>query len=122
MSITEFLLARIADDEAIARDEVAQYESVGQRPPRPLGLISELGWVGVGFMSDPAIAIDTTRVLAECAAKRAIVERHDSDAWDFACEAEGRGRPNPDACQDLRALAAIYADHPDYRDEWEADA
>lgn len=79
--LAAFLLARIADDEEIAK-------------------------------SDPA------RVLAECGAKRRIVERWQKllpldidDHPGFAGERLGLAR----ACQ---ALAAVYADHPDYREEW----
>ena len=59
---------------------------------------------------------DPTRVLAECAAKRAIIalfnpddktETWDGEAW--------RASGIEDA---LLALAAVYADHPDYRQEW----
>lgn len=83
-----------------------------------------------------------TRVLAECAAKRAIIKtaqarhyvNHD-DSW-YTCPAAKLGvdTNNPDALMSdaqgkctcgydgttptLRHLATIYDNHPDYRQEW----
>lgn len=83
-TLTQFLRARIAEDEATAR--VAN------------------DW---NFTAE-------ARVLAECEAKRRIVESaefvrdtpsiHD-DARTFMSNV-------------LRRLAAVYAEHPDYREEW----
>jgi hypothetical protein len=84
-SITEFLEARIADDEGLATEALPGEPSVwGAR-----------GWY------DPA------RVLAECAAKRAIIETQPVSKI--------AALPNPFI---LRALAAVYSGHPDYRQEW----
>ena len=101
MNITDFLLARIEEDESRA----AYY----------------------------GLALGTGRVLAECTAKRAIIEAH--PPVDYS----GMGMTSPDACvvcgievgmsdweyakgsfpcDTLRALAAIYKDHPDYQQEW----
>ena len=44
-----------------------------------------------------------------CAAKRRIVEDHE---WD-----ETEGSPVAHS-RELRHLAAAYASHPDYREEW----
>lgn len=53
---------------------------------------------------------DPARVLAECEAKRQIVER--CAAVDFAM-------PSTHLAHGVLALLALpYADHPDYRDEW----
>jgi hypothetical protein len=55
---------------------------------------------------------DPARVLAECEAKRRIVElvldRPIRDHGDCKCE----------SCWTLRLVALPYADHPDYRAEW----
>lgn len=72
----------------------------------------------VADISDPETARhiarhDPARVLAEVEAKRQIVEHHGEPhecpeydvAWDSPCPT-------------LRHLAAVYADHPDYREEW----
>jgi hypothetical protein len=61
MTLIDFLLARIAEDEAVARDSLALYG-----PGSSLYVARH----------DPA------RVLAECAAKRRIIAAH--EAADFA--------------------------------------
>jgi hypothetical protein len=78
MNLTEFLLARIAEDEG--------------SPPT------------------------CSRVLADCEAKRRIVERHRSkpDTGGWYCAGCGDDWP----CEDLRDLASVYADHPDYDEAW----
>jgi hypothetical protein len=95
--LTEFLLARIAEDEAAAdrlffRRELAPPIFAGD-PPR----------YGYYTVRD--------RVLAECEAKRRIVE---VAAWLL----QDGTRAQLTAHQLLGALALPYADHPDYREEW----
>ena len=90
MTLTEFLLARIAEDEK---------------------------W---RWHIDYCRALDdgacdcqaTERVLAECEAKRRIVALH-REAWRAGYE--NAAAYLQDA---LVAHAATYADHPDYRQEW----
>lgn len=93
MTITEFLLARIAEDEAEAA-------KAGSFTPwdRP-------------FERDDYghLLVQPDRVLAECEAKRRIVDRYSG------CDDCGAG---DDPCDALRFLALPYADHPDYRKEW----
>jgi hypothetical protein len=90
MDLIEFLLARIADDEAAAQ-----------------GIAEDVGeWMG-------------DRWRAECDAKRRIVERlvagipdedvmdgYEMDGWEQARNAT------------LPLLALPYADHPDYDEAW----
>lgn len=93
MTLDEFLLARIAEDEAQARRGFAH-------PGR---------WITQSGIPDGVPnGISCTAVLAECAAKRLIV------GADRRCFFEST------TCGDepLRALATVYADHPDYRQEW----
>lgn len=109
LTLTEFLLARIGEDEAVARRVAVE---TAYPPPKPIGGIPRLGIVGYS----------TARVLAECEAKRRIVEAHPSrfGGCETCHELDG-----PDAyapCATLRALAAVYAQHPDYRSEWTPDA
>lgn len=86
MTITEFLEARIAEDETVARDAIANGEGA-------------LDWADDGDPTDIHIARhDPARVLAECAAKRAVIVYSPPKT--------------------LQHLAAIYADHPDYQQEW----
>jgi hypothetical protein len=106
MLITEFLEARIAEDEATCKGMLTLV-------PTPDDSL-ENGW-------DFAYA---ERVLAECAAKRAVIglaqkATEDEKAFD---DYEWQGtvdRSEPwtgDAI--LYALASVYADHPDYLPEW----
>lgn len=103
MSLAEFLLARIAEDEAAATS--ASHHS---------HLVHDYERDNYGFLW-----VKTTRVLAECEAKRRIVARC-TDRIDVTelRDAERRyisGAPDMDM---LRLLALPYADHPDCREEW----
>jgi hypothetical protein len=120
MTIVEFLEACIAEDEARAR-----YPYLASSP-------------------DPLFS--PARVLAECAAKRAIIKQHeewpvlverapsgDFDAndtqsmtyrmtreiaWLTEREYVKRFGVEPPTTPVLRALAAVYSSHPDYDEEW----
>jgi hypothetical protein len=143
MNITDFLLARIAEDEAYA--EQAQGETYGWvdywTADTRQGTRTESVIYAHAFRFDPA------RVLAECAAKRAIVEQHQQ--WPVLVESEPseleqvasgltdftyrmtrqmawlttreyikRFGVEPPTAPMLAALAAVYKDHPDYQQEW----
>lgn len=133
MTIVEFLLARIAEDEARAQARREAMLNVAERWPT----LSE----------DIRNLIDVRgidRVLAECQAKRAIVERetawnafeppvgvHVEWSMDAVTAVDGRyvgpdegrrlmdewTRPKTDTAL-LRILAAVYTDHPDYDEAW----
>lgn len=109
LTLTEFLLARIAEDEAAAREVMA--DNFGDGP------------IGTGddpWPSERAFAERYTvaRVLAECEAKRRIVEEHSGiTATDIDWSACSVCR-DTSPCVTLRALALPYADHPDYREGW----
>ena len=100
--LTEFLLARIAEDEATAR--CAAEDSF-------LGLRGR-----IGISDDPwptelqfADRFTPARVLAESEAKRRIVERY---AYLYEHGDSGNG-------EWVLAVSSLpYANHPDYRDEW----
>jgi hypothetical protein len=94
--LTDFLLARIKEDEARATTEATL------RDGDPY-YVTEASSFERHF--DPA------RVLAECQAKRravGVVRR----SFGLAQETM--------AALVLSSLAAVYADHPDYRQEWRA--
>jgi len=132
MTITEFLLARIAEDEA-------RYEA--------LGYPDDAFWVG-GALADTVREL-AQRLVEECAAKRRIVELHESWpvlvetpgeidlamaddpsqiayrasrrlAWLTEREYRNRFGEEPPTAPIVAALASVYADHPDYREEWRA--
>lgn len=104
----EFLAARIADDEAVAlaaRDAATVYD----HRKTALAELIDLGENEGG--SDAAVQHaarwTAERALAECEAKRRII------GWvtdpTIICEV---------ADPILRELARLYADHPDFREEW----
>ena len=112
--LTEFLLARVAEDQAVARS--------AETDPRH-------SWVFVDFggnaNADHGRRWNPARVLAECEAKRRIIRgaipgrivRPDGEVLSLMA-------PNELARADLlhewilRVLAQPYADHPDFREEW----
>ena len=118
MTLTEFLLARIAEDEAVAaaavsrRDGVDKWEAVGS------GTVVGPGYDKVKHVMLPSsedgaarhiARHDPARVLAECEAKRRIVELN----------ATKPGRKTTfRRLLTLQTLALPCADHPDYRQEW----
>ena len=105
MTLTEFLLARIAEDEADA-----------QPVDEPVMQGGRLGVITVGGRP-AALAISRARVLAECEAKWRIIEVHhplDDDPEPFCWNCDEEAWP----CKTMAVLAAVYADHPDYDEEW----
>lgn len=119
--LTEFLLARIAEDESDAW--WVHHRDCATNSAAAIG----------GF---PCDCIWPKRVTADCEAKRRIVARHTQKVGEnlprhpICAECGGADwRPEggvlqpfpwvmPWPCHTLRALAAVYADHPDYREEW----
>jgi len=106
MTLIEFLLARIAEDEVVAR--------ACPRTEMRIGTIDRRG--------DHALVAhvarwEPTRVLAECESKRLIVAAHPRcTAGDHCvCECEW-GSPDSAPCLTLAALALPYVDHPAYRE------
>jgi hypothetical protein len=113
-TITGFLESRIAEVEAAARaaSEVEGAAEMLAALPTPL-----FDGLRVAF---PA------RVLAECEAKRRIVDEHRPFrlAQTVCQRCEERGQIGYEdmvvewPCPTLRALASVYANHPDFRQEW----
>jgi hypothetical protein len=107
MTITEFLEARIAEDEAEARE------------------------MGLREWSDGAWSDEhEAKILAECKAKRAILEDHGYAATNscalnpehsHSCD-HGLGfQPHDEAVSAFKILtnmAAVYKGHPDYDPQW----
>lgn len=130
-TIVDFLRAQIAEDEAKARAALRQLWMVTEGPDREFV---------VGHLRVP---IDPTtgdflnhvgrhypaRELAECAAKRQIIEQAAEASDDRSAVAmdraasraeEQRMRAEDPGALILAALASVYAGHPDYRPEWAA--
>jgi len=107
LTLTEFLLARIAEDEAAARES---YEAV----PPAFGAYGRLMLAAIDYL-----IVDPDRVLADCEAKRRIVEvhrNHERDVTPYGVSLDNTARfALEDVC---RTLASSYSDHPDYRQEW----
>lgn len=114
LTLVDFLLARLAEDEAAARHRDVVTFGAEQR-----------ALAGVQGAFDPA------RILAQVAALRAVVAEHgvgtvlvdghqvcetcvSPDDWTVTHLDPALVYP----CPTLRALAAIWADHEDYRQEW----
>ncbi len=122
MNIVEFLEARIAEDEAYARQ--AQGDKYGWvdrwRVATGHGAATE------SVITAHAFRLSPDRMLAECAAKREIIDtyrsavRHEAGA-DVSTELSGKLTLSGIA-QGLEIaiqyMATTYKDHPDYRREW----
>ena len=117
-----FLRARLDEDEAAAR----RVDGAWQEEPESIGVILVNGEPLIeGHITGLTAHIarhDPARVRREVAAKRAIVAEHqDSNppnlgpvrvlAYCLTCD-------DLAPCPTLCALAAVYSDHPDYRQEW----
>lgn len=127
MTITEFLLARIEEDEANAQ-AASDWVANGPEPRFPwFGSHGEVTGKRFGAALPHIAAMSPARVLAECAAKRAILLENEGIVEGI--ERLSTALPmdlnqDPDAhwrTATLKHLAAVYQDHPDYRQEWKQD-
>jgi len=120
MSIVEFLLQRIAEDEALAQAASVpydQWDAVGSSDGQVATVVGITGHVAPrpGLLTAQHIARhDPARVLAECAAKRRIMEEcapNVAKDWPF-----------PDGLNlsefVVAELVQPYADHPDFDPAW----
>lgn len=140
MTLTEFLVARIAVDEEAAlaagsgrwkHDGSWYLEGVEHEVVGP----DEVAFTHPAYINH-ITRHDPARVLAECEAKRRIMELHPiyrgpriQDVGldtDFGCETchtldRVHGGSLIEAlgyCDTLLALASVYSDHQDFREEW----
>jgi hypothetical protein len=95
LTLADFLLARIAEEEATIRSREAPSSGATWDD------WSYLSWVG-----NETLSLSPARALAECEAKRRIVT--EMRKWGSSIETRFI----------MRCLAAPYADHPDFRPEW----
>jgi hypothetical protein len=138
-TLCEFLLARIAEDEDLARrafdtswprylavtpesEGVEASVSIGTYGPKDNFRVwqrehaTEFGWT---IHESGGVVWDPARVLRECAAKRRIVAMQDP-VPDDPHDADREWVAEQGFLSDvLRLLALPYADHTDYRAEWQ---
>ena len=100
-ALADFLLARIAEDERLARD--ADPSPWKARTTMSSTLVGSALKMDIVAATDPRhgeylLRFQPSRVLAECEVKRRLVQQ------------VGEGA--------LRLLTVPYADHPDCRPEW----
>lgn len=128
MTLSDFLLARIAEDEAAARrvaEQMREAVSGGNWKDLPeTDAAANLGpRVEEDYHGFPVVVVSPARVLAECEAKRRIVELH--TGWHLCPdgrEADATVGSDTDEswrlCPTLRLLALPYSAHPDFKEEW----
>jgi hypothetical protein len=147
-TLADFLLARIAEDEEAARAATSgpwRYDPERFHKPPRAAEWSEGVFAGsrgasaicvatTGEVDDPQsmrdgahiARHDPARVLAECAIKRRIVVAH--NVVHDGCPGSPTlvsddGEQDGDyggPCLVLRALASVFAGHPEFREEWRA--
>lgn len=115
--LVEFLLSRIAEDEAEANRALADKWGEAQ-------------WSTAWWSCDEQgshVAVDPPRAVAECEAKRRIVKAareasgdHVGIAMEFCVGKEEWDEHMAEDPGDaiFQALAAVYADHPDFDEAW----
>jgi len=96
VTLTEFLLARIAEDEADL--------------PEPSSSDYCDALTGVHYSNE--------RIRAECETKRRIVEEHEPGELLCSWSHDSSAVHDDDPCLTLRLLALPYTDHDDYQQEW----
>jgi hypothetical protein len=126
-SLTEFLLARIADDEAVANGAASNSSAVYPTYPEDLASVRN------PRVQDHFARWQPARILAECEANRRVIELHtpyrvqtrnDGLNWNYqrcATCTEPEDLAVDESywpCKTIQALALPYNDHPDFRDEW----
>lgn len=131
--LIEFLRARIAEDEAVAQavESGWRWRVVNETQSTDVYCadLADDDYADAGafaedlFTADAAHVArwDPARVLAECDAKRQLVELHapiseTSRFCGFCCDGYQASLPYP--CPNLRLLALPYAGHADYLDDW----
>ena len=154
MEITEFLENRLREDEEAAQAAATNLDGqIGEWSIYSLQDGTTITQLTASGCSDKIIWTDDTRdahivrwqpkrVLAEIAAKRAILQAHkvnsepemmtdpkgwgsiptgQTDYWCNTCDHDrdyGHIGGEQEGCDTLRQIASVYSDHPDYRSEW----
>lgn len=133
MSLRDFLAARLAEDEAVARaaaDFGADWRFADDIFPsddsrHPGSIIA--GSYGCGIpdqYGNHVVRHDPARVLRDVEAVRRVLRMYDNAVAAVAAGSlSARNRAQDETAVEmlgevLRALAAAHADHPDYREDW----
>ena len=133
-SLVDFLRARLVEDERIALPHCAEgrrrIEGAGRWRCDDMGgtvresLINPLdGGYEVVAQADLHMTAehiarhDPARVLAEVAAKRAILDLH-AEPGHLPCDAHNPITLDNEHCETVLLLAAPHADHPDFDPSW----
>lgn len=127
MNLVEFLRARLDEDEQSARAATAGpwYVDDIDQELRTADVYSADGRVTSAY-TEPCCSVedathmarhDPARVLVEVEAKRRIIDEYERYAAERR-RAMGGWDSYSEVSPILAALAAVYADHPDYRQEW----
>lgn len=118
--LVEFLWARLDEDEALAREAPPGPWQIGNAvdPTQPCNVntfpSARLVADGLNWLAAEHIARhNPARVLAEITVKRELIR-----TWAALSDAEIDGFALGAASKALQLHAAVYADHPDYREEW----
>lgn len=145
--IAQFLAARLAEDENCARLVLSDYGGHvpnWQVPSTGVLVVGEdLHPLGDGPLVEHIARHDPARVLAEVAAKRAIVAMHEQAeklVWDprpagtpvreprrepagycSTCQVEDGVIHGTWPCDTLKHLATVYSEHPDFNPAWGID-
>ncbi len=120
MTITEFLNARLDEDEVVAKRaaECEKLRLIGEDrglAPGDWSWLAHYGQPQPGDIAliDHQVRFDPARVLREVEAKRAIL-----DEAQRAMASIPFGHRYDFIVMMLRARAAVYSGHPDYQQEW----
>ncbi|MEK8228621.1 DUF6221 family protein [Oerskovia sp. M15] len=121
MTLTEFLLARIEDDEKVAR-------LVSAESPTAVDRTAYWASRSGADTNVTVVTVDYQRLLAECEAKRQIIRlAYEATGYDLDRDLERRSDAREDSGLDyvgeriLRALALPYRSHPDHDEGWAAE-
>jgi hypothetical protein len=138
ITLSEFLMARIAEDEAVANavKDIGSHSWSVSVVPKPLGFDAQTTATTDKARTALARHFDPARILAECDATRLIMAIHCayvpigdptyspdwlSTDWCVGCRYNSYEEivtKHIDDCPILRALALPFASHADFRDEW----
>lgn len=113
-TLTAWLEQQIAADEAAARGKGADAMTGHRWKHAPENVYQEL---------QGEVLANCRRVLAQCAAFRAIVALHEPNRWGWCivCTEEPGTYDNASMdspCPTLRAVAQIYRDRPGWQEAW----